>query len=170
MNLLHQFLVYECRLQPQPGGGMLRFLFVLFFAVTLAGCNTMQPGSDGGKIWLRSDGLGPNNPALARQFKADKAACSVSGGVDAACMTGRGYLLVSASEAATLADSLRASADDKKCVNEWYTKRGTPEYTQCRAALIQNNGQKSAADITPSQQMLNCTSTGLGNSVYTNCY
>ena len=47
--------------------------------------------------WVRADGQsGRDNPALAAQFEADKAACSRPGtsAPDRACMDQRGYLLV----------------------------------------------------------------------------
>ena len=114
-------------------------------------------------------------------------------------MISRDYLLVPESEAEARAASLRASyvSDDEKCVNEWHTKRGTPEYTQCRSTLSQNKAQKDAiaaqstsqraalaqqqraaisnaliqaSKSPPPSRTLNCTSTGYGNTVRTNCY
>jgi hypothetical protein len=61
-------------------------------------------------IWLRSDGQsGKNNPAIARQFAADKAACTTVVDVDRACMAQRGYLLVPESQVEMKAAELRAS-------------------------------------------------------------
>ena len=62
-------------------------------------------------IWLRADGQsGKNNPALAQQFAADKAACATVVDVDRACMAQGGYLLVPESEVETKAAELRAAA------------------------------------------------------------
>jgi hypothetical protein len=62
-------------------------------------------------IWLRSDGQsGKNNPVIAQQFAADKAACGTVIGVDRACMAQRGYLLVPESQVEAKAAELRAAA------------------------------------------------------------
>jgi hypothetical protein len=93
------------------------FLSVLV-AVALAGCNSTRMGSTGPSaapiihsdgVWLRTDGQsGRENPALAAQFESDKAACTVSGGIQRACMTQRGYVLVPPEQAAATAAQLRA--------------------------------------------------------------
>ena len=68
-----------------------------------------QPAEKG--IWLRTDGQsGKNNPAIAQQFAADKAACATVIDVDRACMAQRGYLLVPESQVETKAAELRAAA------------------------------------------------------------
>jgi hypothetical protein len=87
-------------------------------AVALAGCNSTRMGSTGPSaapiihsdgVWLRTDGQsGRDNPALAAQFESDKAACTVSGGIQRACMTQRGYILVPQEQAAATAAQLRA--------------------------------------------------------------
>lgn len=87
----------------------------LLIAVALAGCNTFggggQPKFTEEQIWLRTDGQsGRDNPALAAQFEADKAACTVQGGIDRACMTGRAYILVPKSQAAATAARLRSAS------------------------------------------------------------
>ena len=62
-------------------------------------------------IWLRTDGQsGRDNPAIAEQFSADKAACATVLDVDRACMAERGYLLVPESQVETKAAELRAAA------------------------------------------------------------
>jgi hypothetical protein len=97
------------------------FLSVLV-AVALAGCNSTRMSSapsgpsvatspvihsDG--VWLRTDGQsGRDNPALAAQFETDKASCTVQGGIQRACMTQRGYILVPPDRAAATAAQLRA--------------------------------------------------------------
>ena len=94
------------------------FLSVIV-AVALAGCNSTRMASTGPStsapiihsdgVWLRTDGQsGRENPALAAQFESDKAACSVQGGIQRACMTQRGYVLVPQEQAATTAAQLRA--------------------------------------------------------------
>jgi len=61
-------------------------------------------------IWLRTDGQsGRDNPALAAQFENDRAACTVGGGIERACMTRRGYVLVPQSQAEATAARLRAA-------------------------------------------------------------
>jgi hypothetical protein len=86
-------------------------------AITLAGCNSTRMSSapsaapvihsDG--VWLRTDGQsGRDNPALAAKFESDKAACTVQGGIQRACMTQRGYVLVPQEQAAATAAQLRA--------------------------------------------------------------
>jgi hypothetical protein len=82
-------------------------------AVLLAGCasNPFQSQPKEEQIWLRTDGQsGRDNPALAAQFEADKAACTVSGGIDRACMTGRAYILVPKSQVEATAARLRAAS------------------------------------------------------------
>lgn len=95
-------------------------LVSLLLAVALAGCNSNRmfasasapPAapiiqSDG--VWLRTDGQsGRDNPALAAQFGSDKAACTVQGGLQRACMTRRGYVLVPPEQAEATAAQLRA--------------------------------------------------------------
>ena len=93
------------------------FLSVLV-AVALAGCNSTRMSSTGPSaapiihsdgVWLRTDGQsGRDNPALAAQFESDKAACTVQGGIQRACMTQRGYVLVPQEQAAATAAQLRA--------------------------------------------------------------
>jgi hypothetical protein len=89
----------------------------ILIALMLAGCNSarMSSGptaapviqSDG--VWLRTDGQsGRDNPALAAQFETDKAACTVQSGIQRACMTQRGYVLVPPERAAATAAQLRA--------------------------------------------------------------
>jgi hypothetical protein len=95
------------------------FLLVSVVAVALAGCNSTRTfssapapsapviHSDG--VWLRTDGQsGRENPALAAKFESDKAACTVSGGIQRACMTQRGYILVPQEQAAATAEKLRS--------------------------------------------------------------
>jgi hypothetical protein len=63
------------------------------------------------EIWLRTDGQsGKNNPTIAQQFAADKAACGNGIDVDRGCMAQRGYLLVAESQVETKAAELRAAA------------------------------------------------------------
>jgi len=98
----------------------------LLIAVTLAGCSTFRSAPTrsastptqapapvinmADAVWLRTDGQsGRDNPALAAQFESDRAACSVSGGIERACMTRRGYIPVARSEAEATAARLRAS-------------------------------------------------------------
>ena len=38
----------------------------------------------------------------------------------------------------------QAVLDDATCVVDWKTKRGSPEYTNCRSALMQNSNQQAA--------------------------
>ena len=94
------------------------FLSVLV-AVALAGCNSTRMSSTGPSaaapviqsdgVWLRTDGQsGRDNPALANQFESDKAACTVPSGIQRACMTQRGYILVPPEQAAATAAQLRA--------------------------------------------------------------
>lgn len=94
-------------------------IVLLFVAIGLAGCGTsggpfaprQQPVAEE-QIWLRTDGQsGRTNPALAAQFEADKAACTVpGGGIDRACMTNRAYILVPASQVEATAARLRAAS------------------------------------------------------------
>jgi len=85
----------------------------LLVATALAGCNTYRappPQIAEEQIWLRTDGQsGRDNPALAAQFAADRAACTVQGGIDRACMTSRAYILVPRSQVEATAARLRAS-------------------------------------------------------------
>ena len=68
--------------------------------------------------WVRTDGQsGRANPALVDQFAADRAACGVTATSDnfalraaEACMSGRGYVLVPASQAEATAARFRANA------------------------------------------------------------
>jgi hypothetical protein len=96
---------------------MKQIAFLVLVGVALAGCNSTRMGSgptaapvihsDG--VWLRTDGQsGRDNPALAAQFESDKAACTVQGGIQRACMTQRGYVLVPPERAAATAAQLRA--------------------------------------------------------------
>jgi hypothetical protein len=86
---------------------------VVVLAALLAGCmSTSQPVRTIQGAWVRSDGQsGRDNPALAAQFAADKAACTQPGAAepDRACMDQRGYLLVPESQAAAKAAELRAA-------------------------------------------------------------
>lgn len=87
-------------------------------AMALAGCNSNRIAStspaaspvihsDG--VWLRTDGQsGRDNPALASQFESDKTACTVQGGIQRACMTQRGYILVPREQADATAAQLRS--------------------------------------------------------------
>lgn len=91
--------------------------------VLLAGCGgpgpmmtaPMAPQQEA-LAWVRTDGQsGQANPALVDQFAADRAACGVMQGADnnalraaAPCMSGRGYVLVPASQAAATAAQFRA--------------------------------------------------------------
>jgi hypothetical protein len=87
---------------------------VLLAAAALSGCLSRGPSSgapvihsDG--VWLRTDGQsGRDNPALAAQFQSDQAACTVEGGIQRACMTKRGYILVPREQAEATAARLRA--------------------------------------------------------------
>lgn len=82
-------------------------------AVMLAGCasNPFQAQPREEQIWVRTDGQsGRDNPALAAQFDADKAACTVAGGIDRACMTKRAYILVPKSQVEATAARLRAAS------------------------------------------------------------
>jgi hypothetical protein len=85
----------------------------LLIALALAGCNAARmshPQFTEEQIWLRTDGRsGRDDPALAAQFAADKAACTVPGGLDRACMTSRAYILVPKSQADATATRLRAA-------------------------------------------------------------
>jgi hypothetical protein len=93
-----------------------RFIALLLVATGLAGCgvsNPFQPQQRTAEeqIWLRTDGQsGRTNPALAAQFDADRAACTVTGGIDRACMTRRGYILVPQSQAEATAARLRSAS------------------------------------------------------------
>jgi hypothetical protein len=90
-------------------------IVVLLAAAALTGCmsrGTAPTGapvihSDG--VWLRTDGQsGRDNPALAAQFQSDQAACTVEGGIQRACMTKRGYVLVPPDQVEATAAKLRA--------------------------------------------------------------
>ena len=85
----------------------------LLIALVLSGCNltrTSQPQEEE-QIWLRTDGKsGRDDPALAEQFKADEAACTVQRIVDRACMTKRAYIRVPISQAEATAARLRAAS------------------------------------------------------------
>lgn len=87
---------------------------VLVATSVLAGCSynrSPQPQFTEEQIWLRNDGQsGRSNPALAAQFSADKAACTVQGGIDRACMTRRAYILVPKSQVEATAARLRAAS------------------------------------------------------------
>lgn len=65
-------------------------------------------------IWLRTDGQsGRNDPAIAGEFAADKAACATVIEVDRACMAQRGYLLVPESQVEAKAEELRAAVQSR---------------------------------------------------------
>jgi hypothetical protein len=89
-------------------------IVVLLAAAALSGCLSRGPSSgapvihsDG--VWLRTDGQsGRDNPALAAQFESDRAACTVQGGLQRACMTKRGYVLVPPDQVEATAARLRA--------------------------------------------------------------
>ena len=69
------------------------------------------PAAGGGNIWIRADGQSArNNPALAQQFAADKAGCTVNAEVNRICMSQHGYVLVPANQAEAAAAQLRAKA------------------------------------------------------------
>ena len=62
-------------------------------------------------IWLRTDGQsGKNNPTIAQQFAADRAACATVVDIDRACMARRVYLLVTESQVETKAAELRSAS------------------------------------------------------------
>ncbi|SHG04387.1 hypothetical protein SAMN02745157_3444 [Kaistia soli DSM 19436] len=99
---------------------------VLIAAAGLAGCQSqpmqvsapmMAAPSNEPLAWVRKDGQsGRANPALADQFATDRAACVAPPGDNAAlraaesCMSGRGYVLVPASQAAATAEQFRRQA------------------------------------------------------------
>lgn len=84
---------------------------LLLVAIGLSGCvgGLSRPQFGEEQIWLRTDGQsGRTNPALAAEFEADKAACTVAGGgIDRACMTSRAYILVPKSQVEATAARLR---------------------------------------------------------------
>jgi hypothetical protein len=92
-----------------------RILIIAALGALLSGCLSFMGG--GGPrveqgIWLRSDGQsGRNNPALAKIFDVDRAACTPVGSSepDRACMSSRGYVLVPASQVEQKAAELRAA-------------------------------------------------------------
>ena len=93
---------------------------LLLVAVGLSACSMSSPFKSRSQpteeqIWLRTDGQsGRNNPALAAQFEADKAACTVpGGGIDRACMTSRAYILVPKSQVEATAARLREASSQK---------------------------------------------------------
>jgi hypothetical protein len=102
-------------------GNLMRTIAIATIAaLVLSGCAgptmaprvgySMLPPAEKG-IWLRTDGQsGKNNPAIAQQFAADKAACLNGIDVDRGCMAQRGYLLVPESQVETKAAELRAAA------------------------------------------------------------
>lgn len=101
-------------------------ILVLFAAAGLAGCQSTPPMQVSAPAvapvseplaWVRKDGQsGRANPALADQFAADRAACVSPPGDNAAlraaesCMSGRGYVLVPAAQAAATAEQFRRQA------------------------------------------------------------
>lgn len=92
----------------------------LVASFTLAGCAapTVATGPGIGQptpvvqgIWLRTDGRsGRDDPAIARQFDVDKAACNAGTEPDRNCMAARGYILVPETEVEMKAAELRAAA------------------------------------------------------------
>lgn len=96
----------------------MRPVLIAALGACLSGCFSL--GNLGGGaprveqgVWVRSDGQsGRENPSLARIFEVDKTACTPPGAAepDRACMAGRGYLLVPASQAAAKAAELRAAS------------------------------------------------------------
>jgi hypothetical protein len=106
-----------------PKGDLMRTIAIATVAaLVLSGCAgpavaptggySMPPAPPAEKvIWLRTDGQsGKNNPAIAQQFAADKAACGNGIDVDRGCMAQRGYLLVPESQVEAKAAELRAAA------------------------------------------------------------
>jgi len=100
---------------------LIRQIAVVLVAIGLTGCNqggglfqSQQPQVAEEQIWLRTDGRsGRTDPALAAQFEADKAACTVAGGgLDRACMTSKAYILVPQSQVEATAARLRASGQN----------------------------------------------------------
>lgn len=93
----------------------MKIIVIAAMTALLAACaSTAGTGTTSGSnrgIWLRTDGQsGRNNPALAQQFEADKAACSDQGQVNQLCMTHRGYILVPENQVEAKAAELRAQA------------------------------------------------------------
>jgi hypothetical protein len=99
---------------------------LLVAATTLSGCMSGGGGVGAGMqqaqlVWVRTDGQsGKSNPALADQFVNDRTACGISGSTDNAglegaksCMAQRGYVLVSADQAAATAARFRGQASSK---------------------------------------------------------
>ncbi len=101
--------------------------FVLLAATGLSACQSSQPMQVSAPVmsapaneplaWVRKDGQsGRANPALADQFAADRAACVAPPGDNTAlraaesCMSGRGYVLVPAAQAAATAEQFRRQA------------------------------------------------------------
>jgi hypothetical protein len=87
---------------------------LILVAVGLSGCSLSQPSrpqSAENSVWMRTDGKRASaDPVLAAQFDSDKAACTVAGGgIERACMTQRGYILVPQSQAEATAARLRAA-------------------------------------------------------------
>ena len=91
-----------------------RMAVVTCAALTLGGCmtsNSPPPQQQVEGIWIRADGQSArNNPALAQQFAADKAGCTVNAEVNRICMSQHGYVLVPANQAEAAAAQLRAKA------------------------------------------------------------
>jgi hypothetical protein len=89
---------------------------LLVVAVGLCGCSLSQRSqpteSAEDSVWMRTDGKRASaDPVLAAQFDSDKAACTVAGGgIERACMTQRGYILVPQSQAEATAARLRAAS------------------------------------------------------------
>lgn len=87
---------------------------LLLTTIALAGCTTSRtskPQISEEQIWLRTDGKSArDDPALAQQFEADKAACTVPGGIDRDCMTKRAYIRVPISQAEATAAKLRTAS------------------------------------------------------------
>ena len=91
-----------------------RIAVLILVAVGLSGCSLSQPSqpqSTENSVWMRTDGQRASaDPVLAAQFDSDKAACTVAGGgIERACMTQRGYILVPQSQAEATAARLRAA-------------------------------------------------------------
>jgi len=88
---------------------------LILVAAGLSGCSLSQPSRQQpteNSVWMRTDGQRASaDPALAAQFASDKAACTVpGGGIERACMTQRGYILVPQSQAEATAARLRAAS------------------------------------------------------------
>jgi hypothetical protein len=94
---------------------ILQTAVLVLVAAALSGCNlsrTSEPQSAENSVWMRTDGKRASaDPVLAAQFDSDKAACTVAGGgIERACMTQRGYILVPQSQAEATAARLRAAS------------------------------------------------------------